>query len=244
MRIFLAGATGAIGRQLVPMLLEARHEVTGTTRSPDRADWLRGGGAEASVLDVYDADALREAVVAARPDVVIHQLTDLADGFGADQLAANARLRQDGTRNLVDAAIAAGARRVVAQSGAWLYAPGTEPHAESDPLRDPAEFPDDLALPGVLELERLVMRTAGIDGVVLRYGFLYGPGTAHETPDDGPSVHVAAAARAAALAVDRGSPAVYNIVDDGGSVSNALARETLGWDPDARHGNPIALGGS
>ena len=131
MRVFVAGAAGAIGRQLVPMLIEAGHVVTGTTRSADRAAWLRGQGAHAVVVDVFDATALRAAVVDAGPHVVVHQLTDLAAGFGVDQLRANARLRQFGTRNLMDAALAAGASRMVAQSGAWLYAPGPEPHTSA-----------------------------------------------------------------------------------------------------------------
>lgn len=158
-RIVVAGATGAIGRQLVPMLVETGHEVTGTTRSHDKAAWLRDAGVQPAIVDVFDADALREVVVAARPDVVIHQLTDLAAGFGPESLRRNARLRQVGTRNLVEATIAAGAHRLIAQSGAWLYASGPLPRAETDPLRDLAG-PDDPALPGILELERLVLLKA------------------------------------------------------------------------------------
>jgi nucleoside-diphosphate-sugar epimerase len=233
-RIFLAGATGAIGRQLVPMLIGDGHMVTGATRSRDKAIWLRSTGADAAVVDVFDVDALRHAVVAARPDVVIHQLTDLAGGFGPDELRANSRLRQVGTRNLVDATLAAGASRMVAQSGAWLYASGPVPHTEADPLKDPAGVPDDPVLPGIVELERLVTRTRGFDGIVLRYGFLYGPGTVGDKPGSEPTVHVAAAARAAALAVEHGSAGIYNIVDDGGEVSNHLAREVLGWRPTAQ----------
>ena len=108
MRVFVAGAAGAIGRQLVPMLIEAGHVVTGTTRSAERAAWLRSQGAQAVVVDVLDADALRAAVVDAGPHVVVHQLTDLAAGFGVEQLRANARLRQVGTRNLMDATLARG----------------------------------------------------------------------------------------------------------------------------------------
>ena len=233
MRVFVAGAAGAIGRQLVPMLIEAGHVVTGTTRSAERATWLREQGAHAVVVDVFDADALRAAVVEARPQVVIHQLTDLAAGFGPEQLRANARLRQVGTRNLMDATVAAGASRMVAQSGAWLYAQGPEPHGERDPLLDPTTVPDHPVLPGIIELERIVTSTPGVDGLVLRYGFLYGPGTDDADPGDGPTVHVVAAADAAARAVDRGLPGIYNVVDDGGSVSNARAREELGWQPGA-----------
>src|SRR4051812_42967009 len=199
MRIFLAGATGTIGRVLVPMLLGADHQVTGTTRSRERAAALRAQGAEAAVVDAFDAGGLRDAIGAARPDVVIHQLTDLASGFDDDSLRANARLRIDGTRNLVDAMIASGVRRLVAQGAAWLYAAAPGDRVESDPLLDPTTHADHLVLPGVLELERLVLGRPGIDGVVLRYGFLYGPGAATAERDDRPSIHVAAAARAAVL---------------------------------------------
>ena len=181
MRVFVAGAAGAIGRQLVPMLIGAGHEVTGTTRSAERAASLRSQGAFAVVLDVMDADALKVAVVDARPHVVVHQLTDLAAGFGAEQLRANARLRRVGTRNLMDATLAAGAARMVAQSGAWLYAPGPEPHGEGDPLIDPTTVPDHPVLPGIIELERIVTSTPGVDGLVLRYGFLFGPGRREPT---------------------------------------------------------------
>lgn len=233
MRIFVAGGAGAIGRQLVPMLIADGHRVTGTTRSDDRASWLRSVGAEATIVDVFDADGLQRAVVAARPEVVVHQLTDLAGGFGPDDLRANSRLRQVGTRNLVDATIVAGADRLVAQSGAWLYSPGPLPHTESDLLPDPVDVPEDLVLPGIIELERLVTQTPGFEGIVLRYGFLYGPGTVSDSPGEGPTVHVAAAARCAALAVHRGSAGIYNVVDDGGGVSNRLARDLLGWAPAA-----------
>lgn len=229
MRIFVAGATGAIGRQLIPMLVADGHSVAGTTRSEERAAWLRSAGAEAAVVDVFDAAELRRAVMAARPEVVIHQLTDLAAGFKTEQLRANARLRQEGTRNLMDAAVAAGAHRMVAQSAAWLYAPGPEPHVESDPLRDLVE--SDAVLPGVLELERIVTTTPPVEGVVLRYGFFYGPGTTEPTRDSEPAVHVTDAARAAALAVSQGPPGIYNVVDDGPLVSNRRARELLGWEP-------------
>ena len=245
MRIFVAGGAGAIGRHLVPQLLDAGHDVVGTTRDPRRAEWLRANGAEAALLDVYDREAVLGAVSAARPDVVIHQLTDLASGFAPEQLRANARLRQVGTRHLVEAMSAAGVRRLVAQSGAWLYRRGAEPYTEDHPLRDLTAAPDDPVLPGILELERLVLRTHGIDGIVLRYGLLYGPGTGRDGPSPGDAawVHVADAARAAALAVD--APlGIYNIVDDGGSVSNARARRTLGWAPGSYVPTPQAGAGS
>jgi nucleoside-diphosphate-sugar epimerase len=140
-----------------------------------------------------------------------------------------------GTANLVEAMLAVPARRLVAQSIAWLYADGPLPHTEADPLIDPASDPGNVSLRGVLALERLVTRTPGIDGLVLRYGSLYGPGTAYAERPGGPtSVHVGAAARAAALAVSRGEPGIYDIVDEGGTVSAGLARRVLGWDPDQR----------
>lgn len=148
-------------------------------------------------------------------------------------MQATSRLRQVGTRHLVEAMQATGTRRLVAQSGAWLYAPGPEPHAEGDPLRQPT--PDDPVLPGIIELERLTLESDGVDGAVLRYGLLYGPGTAHASRGavHGPSVHVAAAARAALLAAEHGATGIYTIVDDGGPVDDRRARQVLGWLPDS-----------
>jgi nucleoside-diphosphate-sugar epimerase len=164
MRVFVAGAAGAIGRQLIPILVGAGHDVVGTTRSPDRAKWLASAGGRPVIVDAYDRDALHAALAEARPDVVVHQLTDLAGGFDAANLASSGRLREVGTRNLVDASVAAGAGRLVAQSGAWLYADGPLPHDESHPLRKPTDDPSDVSLRGILELERVVMGTPGIDG--------------------------------------------------------------------------------
>ena len=136
--IFVAGATGVIGRRLLPLLRRQGYEVVGTTRSPARAAAIEQAGATPIVADVLDAAAIARAVAAVAPRVIIHQLTDLSGGFEPDQiaetLARNARLRTDGTRNLAAAARAAGVRRIVAQSIAWVYAPGPEPHAEGDAL--------------------------------------------------------------------------------------------------------------
>jgi nucleoside-diphosphate-sugar epimerase len=235
MRIFLAGASGAIGRPLTAMLVAAGHEVTGTTRKPDGAEGITVAGARAAIVDVFDADPLLEAMAATRPEVVIHQVTDLAtkpgEALSDEQLARNAHAREVGTRNLIEAAAAVGAQRLIAQSIAWLYLPGPEPHTEEESIV-PAD-PDaiDATRRAVIDLEQMVTTDPRFEGMALRYGRLYGPGTWAETPPEPPTVHVDAAARAALLAVDRGERGVYQVVDDGGPVSNAKARTVLGWAP-------------
>jgi nucleoside-diphosphate-sugar epimerase len=237
MRIFLAGASGAIGRRLVPLLVQAGHVVTGTTRSADTGRELARAGVEPAVLDVFDAKAVTDAMRAACPDVVIHQLTDLPREFDEAKIAAsysrNARIRTEGTRNLIAAAQAALVRRFIVQSIAFAYPPGGEPHSESDPLNlaDPARA---VTVKGAAEMERLVLESAGIDGVVLRYGLLYGPGTWTDTVGRKPALHVDAAAQAALLAIARGAPGIYNIADDEGVVMIAKARAELGFDPKFR----------
>jgi uncharacterized protein YbjT (DUF2867 family) len=175
LRVFLAGATGVIGVRLVPLLVAGGHTVAGLTRSPGKAGQLRAQGAEPVVCDVFDAAALAEAVAAFAPDVVMHQLTDLPDR--ADELpgfaARNDRIRTEGTRNLIGAARAAGAGHFLAQSIAWR--------------------PAGRAL-AVDEHETQVLDA---DGVVIRYGQLYGPGTFYETQlPPHPRIQVDAAARA------------------------------------------------
>src|SRR5438105_4855953 len=128
MRVFVAGATGAIGRRLVPMLREAGHEVTGMTRSEERAEGLRAAGARAVVCDALDAAAVRAAIAEAAPEVLVHQLTDLPQDFGMRySYGQTSRLRTDGTRNLLEGARAAGARRFIAQSIAFIYHPDNGP---------------------------------------------------------------------------------------------------------------------
>jgi nucleoside-diphosphate-sugar epimerase len=234
MRVFLAGATGVVGRRLVALLRDAKHEVTGTTRTPAKAAMLRVFDVTPVIVDVFEPDALAQAVTAARPDVIIHQLTDLPSapgtpGYVAAQ-EANRRLRIEGTRNLLAAAKTAGVRRVVAQSIAFVYAPGEGRRGEDDPLDVAAEGVRQLTVQGIIALEQDVLQTPGIAGVVLRYGYLYGPGTWYEVPPKPPSVHIDSAAHAALLAVNRGT-GVYNIVEDDGAVSGAKARGELGFDP-------------
>ncbi len=237
MRIFLAGATGTIGRRLVSLLIQAGHEVTGSTRAMEKAAGLRAVGVKPVVLDAFDADAVQAAIFDARPEVLIHQLTDLPQQFDPAKLAGalerNARIRIEGTRNLIGAARAAGVRRVIAQSIAFAYAPGPEPHRESDPL-DSGESLARVTADGVATLESLTTTTPGIEGIVLRYGRLYGPGAWAPAPSGRTHVHVDAAAYAAFLAVSRGIPGVYNIADHDGSVSTAKARRELGWNPEFR----------
>lgn len=240
MRIFVAGATGAIGRRLLPMLLAAGHAVAGTTRSAGKAGMIEAMGAAPVVVDAFDRDGLIRAVAGARPDVLIHQLTDLPQAFDPAALAAasagNARIRREGTRNLLDAALAAGARRFIAQSIAFVYAPGREPHGEDDPLDGSAAQATTVG--GVRALEEGVTGTPGIDGLVLRYGRLFGPGTWREAePGQPPALHVDAAAHAALLAVTRGTPGIYNIAEDDGAVAIDRARRELGFDPAFRAPN-------
>jgi nucleoside-diphosphate-sugar epimerase len=239
MRIFLAGATGVIGQRLAALLRDARHEVAGTTRTAAKVGMLRALGVTPIVVDVFDGDALAQAVATARPDVVMHQLTDLSSapgtpGYPAAQ-EANRRLRIEGTRNLMQAARLAGVRRAVAQSIAFAYAPGEGARSEDDPLDVAAEGTRASTVQGIVALEREVLRTTGIDGVVLRYGYLYGPGTWYDTPPKQPSVHADAAAYAATLAVGKGA-GVYNIAADDGAVSVAKAKRELGFDPAFRIG--------
>lgn len=239
MRIFLAGASGVIGRRLSPLLLAAGHTVTGTTRSAKKVRDLEVQGIEVAVVDVFDAGALREAVVRARPEVVFHQLTDLPHVLDpaqlGDALIRNARLRIEGTPNLIAAAKAAGARRLIAQSIAFAYAEGPEPRHESDPIASgEGEQPGDVSARGVRALEASVLNQPGIEGIVLRYGRLYGPGTWFDSAYGRAPLHVDAAARAALLAVTRGRPGIYNIAEDDGAVAVEKAREELGFDADFR----------
>jgi nucleoside-diphosphate-sugar epimerase len=236
MNIFVAGATGLIGRPLVTLLRAAGHTVTGSTRSAEKADALDAIGARPVVVDVFDAADLTQAVVVAKPEVVIHQLTDLPDVLDPAQraavLARNARLRIEGTRHLMAAAQAAGARRVVAQSIAFVYAPGPGPRREDDPL-DPSEARR-ASVEGVVALERAVLGTPGVEGVVLRYGRLYGPGTWFMTSPGPGGLTTDAAAQAALRAIDRGAAGIYNIAEDDGAVSIDKARRELGFDPGFR----------
>jgi nucleoside-diphosphate-sugar epimerase len=236
-RIFLAGASGAIGRRLTPLLIAAGHYVTGMTRNPASARAMEAAGIRPALVDVFDSEALKAAVIAAAPEVVIHQLTDLPHAIEDEsELAAayprNARIRIEGTRNLIAAATAARTRRFIVQSVAFAYAPGGEPHTEIDPL-NVAEGPRAVTVRAAADMERQVL-SSGLEAIVLRYGFFYGPGTWHADPVRKPPLHIDAAAQAALLAVTRGQPGIYNIAEEDSTVSIAKARAEFGFDPDFR----------
>jgi nucleoside-diphosphate-sugar epimerase len=237
-RIFLAGAAGVIGQRLTPLLLAKGHSVWGATRSPDKCEFLRKLGASPVVVDVFDAEALATAVIEARPEIVIHQLTDLAavhdPARRSSALARNARIRDEGTHNLVAAARKAHAHRLIAQSIAWAYAPGPRPYREDHPLDLDAGGDRLVSVRGVESLERQILEASLVEGLVLRYGRLYGPGSGADAPPSPPSVHVDAAAYAALVAIDDGEPGIFNIADPNDEVSTDKARAELGWRADFR----------
>jgi nucleoside-diphosphate-sugar epimerase len=230
MKVFIAGASGAIGQPLVRQLVEHGHEVVGMTRS--NTEVIEALGAQAVVADAFDADAVRSAVASARPDVVVNELTDLGRPLNPrkydDWLAGTNKLRREGTKNLIDASVAAGVPKFISQSVAFAYRfePGTK--TEDSPCVGAAagEMGDAME-----SLERQTLGAPG--GIVLRYGFFYGPGTAYDR--DGqqiemirkrqmpiigkgegcfPFIHVEDAAAATVAAIERGAPGIYNVVDD------------------------------
>ena len=247
MRVFVAGASGAIGRPLIPKLVAARHEVTGMTRSDASAEAIRHAGAHAAVVDVFDADAVRAAAEEAGAEVLVHELTALPDRFDfrkKDLYAPTNRLRTEGTRNLLDAARAAGARRFVSQSIAFAYRnDGGRVKIEEDPLLEDAPGPFGSGVRALRAMEAMVLGAEGMDGLVLRYGFFYGPGTHYA--EDGAMVadvrrrrlpivgkgtgvfsfiHVEDAADATVAAVERGAPGAYNVTDDEPAAMSAWVR--------------------
>jgi nucleoside-diphosphate-sugar epimerase len=236
MKVFLAGAGGVIGRPLLPRLIAAGHEVTGLSRSEERAKEIRGAGAEALVCDVFDAERLAEGLSAASPEVVVHEMTSLPDRIDLrkPEYGPNNRIRREGTRNLLGAARAAGARRVVAQSVAFMYAPVGGPVKDEDgPLMSGAPGAFGESVDATASLEEQVTSAEGLEGLVLRYGLFYGPGTFYgldgSTAEDVRKrkfpivgagtgtfsfIHVDDAAAATVAAVELGGPGIYNVVDD------------------------------
>jgi len=239
MNIFVAGATGVVGRQLVPMLVSRGHDVTGTTRTAAKADALRAAGAKPVVLDILDREATVAAVVGAAPEIVVHEATALTE-LGSlrkfdEAFALTNRLRVDGMDNLLAAARAAGARRIVAQSFAgWPSAPEGGPVTdETDRLDPDPARPFRATLEAIRHLEAAVTAADGLEGVVLRYGGLYGPGTSIDADGahldairqrkfpvvgDGQGVwsfvHIEDAASATVAAIEGDATGIFNVVDD------------------------------
>jgi 2-alkyl-3-oxoalkanoate reductase len=236
MRILLAGATGAIGAPLLRLLVAGGHEVTGMTRSPEKAATVRAAGAEAVLADALDSAAVERAVTAARPQAIVNQLTAIPPRLDPRRIlrdfALTDRLRTEGTHNLIAAAEAIGGARILAQSIAFAYAPGPSGtiHDETDPLTmdPPVQFKRSAA--AIAELERTVLAA---EGAVLRYGYFYGPGTAisrdgsiakdvarRRLPIVGGGggvwsfIHIEDAAAATVAALDSPASATYNIVDE------------------------------
>jgi 2-alkyl-3-oxoalkanoate reductase len=236
MKVLIIGATGAVGVPLVSQLVERGHEVVGTSRTRERAETLRELGAEPAVLDVLNREAVRRLVLETKPDAIVHQATALADGIDlkrfAETFAPTNRLRTEGTDNLIAAARVAGVERFIAQSYAgWTYAREGGPPATEDESHD-ADPPAQLrrTRESIRHLERAVL---GVDGIVLRYGAFYGPGTSLDRDgeqteavrkrqfqlvgDGGGAwsfIHVDDAATATVAAIEHGRPGIYNVVDD------------------------------
>lgn len=239
MRILVAGATGAVGRNLVPLLRAAGHQVAGTTRTEAKTGLIRQLGGEAFVADGLDAAAIRHVVQAAKPDVIVHEMTDLnaaSDLRDFDRgFAVTNRLRTEGTDHLLAAARDSGVKRLVAQSFCgWPFARlGGAVKSEEDPLDDAPPQQLRRSLDAIRHVENAVSQSGGLDGIVLRYGAFYGSDTGlfdnafigqierRRVPLIGSGdgwwsfVHTADAAAATALAIERGQAGgVYNIVDD------------------------------
>jgi 2-alkyl-3-oxoalkanoate reductase len=246
MKVFVAGATGVLGRELVPQLVARGHEVVGMTRSASKQDLVRSLGARPVVADALDPDAVAEAVASAEPEVIVHQLTALSGRMSARDMrhpdrsfaaTMTNRLRTEATDHLLAAGRAVEARRFVAQSfAAFRFArTGGPVQTEADPLDPNPPVALRAPLVGILHVERAVTTIEWGEGLVLRYGSFYGPGTAISlAPDavmaapirkrrfpivgDGGGVwshvHIEDAAAATAIAVERGQPGIYNIVDD------------------------------
>jgi nucleoside-diphosphate-sugar epimerase len=238
MRVFVAGATGAVGSRLIPLLVSAGHSVLGLTRTPSKAETIRRAGADVAVVDALDGVAVRGAVISAKPDVIVHEMTALSgvsDLRRFDRVfALTNRLRTEGLDHLLVAAKQAGTRRVVVQSfGGWPFArTGGPVKTEKDPL-DP-EPPKQLrrTLDAIRYLESKTTGAFEGEGLVLRYGTFYGPGTGmldrsvidqlrrRRVPLIGDAngwwsfLHIDDAAAATAIAIERGAPGIYNIVDD------------------------------
>lgn len=236
--IFVAGASGVIGRPLCKMLLDAGWTVYGMTRTEAKAAMLAKMGVKPVVVDVFDKEAVIKTITDAGANVVSHQLTDLPDGLAADKmeeaLVRNARIREEGTANLIAAAEQAGVEKFIAQSIAFVYEPGDKPFTEQSPLLNFADPVYGETSRAVHSLEQQTLNGNFI-GIVLRNGLLYGKGTGFNAPFDGmPSVNADAAVNAAFLAVSQNESGIFNIADDSPLISSDKAKAELGWSADFR----------
>jgi nucleoside-diphosphate-sugar epimerase len=241
MKVFVAGATGAIGGQLIPILVADGHEVVGLTRTPSKQDRIRELGAKPAVADALDPEAVAQVVAEAEPEAVIHELTSIDTASftrSIDKMFAGTnRLRTEGTDHLLAAARAVGTRRFIAQSFAgWPFERTGGPiKTEEDPLQSSPPKTVSETLSAIRYLEETVTGADGIEGVALRYGGFYGPGTSISLDPVGDQVemlrkrrlpvigngagiwslvHIEDAAAATAAALERGGPGNYNVVDD------------------------------
>jgi nucleoside-diphosphate-sugar epimerase len=237
MKIFVAGATGAIGRPLITQLLAQGHEVVALTRSLEKAQTLAEQGVELAIADVFDADAVKAAITRTQPEVVIEQLTSLPKTYTSESMSAasalNTRIRREGGANVLAAAQAAGVRRYLRQSIAFWAIPGAGSADEETPLAFDASPAVAADAHIVTEIERHLLEAPHLEGIALRYGFLYGPGTWFAPDGDVAQqvrqqqfpivgngegvwswIHIEDAAIATVAAAERGNPGIYLITDD------------------------------
>lgn len=237
-KVFVAGATGVIGRRLCQMLLNNDWIVYGTTRYAEKSKMLEDMGVKPVVVDIFDAQEVEKALTSIKPHIVFHQLTDLPAGLDPTKMEAalvrNAKLREEGTRNLVSAATKVNVKKMIAQSIAFVYEPGVLPHTEESPLLNFEDPTYGMTSRAIASLEQQVLNASFV-GIVLRNGLLYGPDTGFDAPVDFvPPVHVDAAAHAAFLAINCDANAIYNVSDDDKRLSTEKIKSALGWNQSYR----------
>lgn len=235
---FIAGASGVIGKNICKLLVKDGWKVYGTTRSKNKIESLNKLGIEPIIVDVYDEKKIEEIIVSIKPKIVFHQLTDLPLGLDPDKmekaLESNARLREIGTKNLVNASKKAGIEKMIAQSIAFVYEPSVLPHTEDSALLNFSDPVYGTTSKAVASLEEQVLNESFI-GIILRNGLLYGNETGFDKPVDYvPPVHVEAAAYAAFLAINCDKNNIYNIANDDERLSTIKAKNELKWSPDLR----------
>jgi len=252
MKVFIAGATGAIGKPLVKLLIERGYQVFGMTRSQEKSEELKSLGAEPIVADALDSDAVNSAVTRSKPDVVIEQLTSLPQNYTPEEMQAadamNTRLRVEGGSNLQRAAETAGTELYLVQSAGFFYAPGDGLADESTPFASGATPFIEGVVNTFSQIENRVLNSSALRGIALRYGMFYGPVTWYENRGsvfelvraqgmpivgDGrgvwPFVHVDDAAQATVTAMDKGIAGIYNIVDDDPSPMSVWLPALAAW---------------